>query len=370
MLVAEGLSGQGAGMAEDVLDPTGLYRVRDGAYAADLLIAAVAHFDVFSWLAKHGPVTAARLREAMGWSERPADVLLTLCAAQGLLVRDLDDADRVEVTELARQHLVAGSSTDLRAYYASLSERPAAREFAAVLTTDVPAAWASATGNRADGEDTSSTADWSGRLEDVAFARRITAAMDARGAFLGPALARAVAELPLGRVLDVGGSSGVYAAALLDAHPDAAGAVFERSPVDAAACTLLAERGLGERIEVITGDMFTDPLPAGFDVHLYSQVLHDWDHERVAALLASSYAALEPGGWLLDHDTHINATKTGPRPVAEYSALLMHSTPGKCWSVRELTDLATAAGFVDVAHRPTAGDRSVLLARKPTDRSH
>ena len=141
--------------------------------------------------------------------------------------------------------------------------------------------------------------------------------------------------------------------------------MFERTPVDAAARTLLAERGLAGRIEVITGDMFVDPLPGGFDVHLYSQVLHDWDHDRVAALLGASYAALEPGGWLLDHDTHINPARTGPLPVAEYSALLMHSTPGKCWSVRELRDLAVAAGFVDIERRPTTGDRSVPLARNP-----
>jgi hypothetical protein len=43
----------------------------------------------------------------------------------------------------------------------------------------------------------------------------------------------------------------------------------------------------------------------------------------------------------------------------------MHSTPGKCWSVGELTEMAERIGFVDVQHRPAAGDRSVLLACKP-----
>ena len=33
---------------------------------------------------------------------------------------------------------------------------------------------------------------------------------------------------------------------------------------------------LNDRIDVVTGDMFTDPLPSGFDAHLYSHVLHDW----------------------------------------------------------------------------------------------
>jgi SAM-dependent methyltransferase len=135
--------------------------------------------------------------------------------------------------------------------------------------------------------------------------------------------------------------------------------------VDGAARTLLAARGLADRIDVITGDAFADPLPTGFDAHLYSQVLHDWDGDRVRHLLAASYAALPPGGWLLDHDALIDADKRGPLPVAEYSVLLMHSTPGKCWSVGEITELALAAGFEAVEHRPTAGDRGVLLARKP-----
>jgi hypothetical protein len=68
---------------------------------------------------------------------------------------------------------------------------------------------------------------------------------------------------------------------------------------------------------------------------------------------------------LLDHDSHVAADKRGPLPVAEYSVLLMHSTPGKCWSVGELTTMAQNVGFVDVEHREAAGDRGVLLARKP-----
>jgi SAM-dependent methyltransferase len=111
--------------------------------------------------------------------------------------------------------------------------------------------------------------------------------------------------------------------------------------------------------------MFRDPFPGGFDVHLFSQVLHDWDEPRVRRLLAASFAALPPGGVLLDHDSHLDADKRGPLPVAAYSVLLMHSTPGRCWSVGELAGMARDSGFVHVEHRPAAGDRGVLLARKP-----
>ncbi|RTL69053.1 MAG: methyltransferase [Pseudonocardiaceae bacterium] len=341
-------------------DPAGLYRIRDGVYAADLLIAAVTEFDLFTRLAEHGPVTVADACALLGLARRPADVLFTLCAAHGLVDRDMAGGDVVTVTDLGRCHLAAGSPLDLRAYYGSLSERPAVAELSHVLRTDEQAAWGSAKPGAA-----AQDADWSGRLGDVAFAERITSAMDARGAYLAPRLAAAVGDVTIGSVLDVGGSSGIYATALLDATPDARGTVFERAPVDVAARTLIESRGYADRLDVVTGDMFTDPLPAGHDVHLFSQVLHDWDQARVEHLLRSSFDALAPGGTLLDHDTHVAADKRGPLPVAEYSVLLMHSTPGKCWSVAELTEIAEGVGFIGIEHRPTVADRSVLLARKP-----
>ncbi len=85
---------------------------------------------------------------------------------------------------------------------------------------------------------------------------------------------------------------------------------------------------------------------------------------RVKPLLAKSFAALPPGGMILIHDAHINADKTGPLPVAEYSALLMTITEGKCYSEKEMAQFLAEAGFADFRHAPTAADRSVITARK------
>lgn len=128
---------------------------------------------------------------------------------------------------------------------------------------------------------------------------------------------------------------------------------------------MIAGRGLAERVEVIAGDMFTDPLPEGCDVHLYSHVLHDWDEPDVRRLLASSFASLQSGGMLVDHDAHIDTGKTGPLPVAQFSVLLMRSTRRKCWSIDELESILADVGFTDVAVAPTAADRSVVTAWKP-----
>ncbi|WP_129842002.1 methyltransferase [Streptomyces sp. RFCAC02] len=189
--------------------------------------------------------------------------------------------------------------------------------------------------------------------------------MDARGRFLGPVLAGAVADLPIRRVLDIGGSSGICASALVDRYPHVTAAVFERPPVDVASRTPIADRGHADRVGVMAGDTFADDLPAGFDTHLYSHVFHDWDEARVRRLLAASFAALPPGGLLIDHDVHIDAGTSGPLAAAEYSVFLMHATPGKCWSVAELAGMARGAGFASIEHRTTAGDRSIVIAARP-----
>jgi SAM-dependent methyltransferase len=331
-------------------DPTPLYRLRDGVYAADLLTVAIAELDLFTLVHEAGAVDAAALCERLELDARPADVMVTYLVALGLLERAPEG--RVRLSDMAAEHLVAGSPLDLRPYFGSLRERPACGELLAVLRTGEPAGWASA------------SEAWAERLGEPAFAQRITAAMDARAAYLGPKLAEALRDVPAGRVLDVGGGSGAYASALVDARRDLRATVFERPPVDAAARTLLAERGYADTVDGASGDMFADPLPAGHDLHLFSHVLHDWGEEQVRALLAASFTAMPPGGAIVDHDTHIDADKAGPLPVAEYSVLLMHSTPGKCWSVGELAAMLNDAGFADTEVRPTAADRTAIVAHK------
>lgn len=59
----------------------------------------------------------------------------------------------------------------------------------------------------------------------LTFARRITEAMDARGRLLAPALARAVADVPGWRILDIAGGSGIFTTAWIDACPELCGTV-------------------------------------------------------------------------------------------------------------------------------------------------
>lgn len=333
-------------------DPTEIYRYRDGLYAVDLLTAALSEFDFFTWLAAHPRDLAAICRE-LQICERPADVMLSLFAANGF-VRNVGGV--FHVTELARDHLVRSSPWCLAPYYLSLKDRPVARDFITILRTGKPANWGSFKHEK----------EWSQAMLTEEFATSFTAAMDCRGAYLGAALAKGIDARHSSRLLDIAGGSGIYACALVSQHPHLSATVFERPPVDAIARTMIAKRGYAEKVTVAAGDMFQDALPTGHDLHLYSNVLHDWDFAEVRALLAASFSALNPGGMLVVHDAHLNADKTGPLPVAKYSALLMAITEGKCYSIAEMETLLVAAGFVDAQFAATAADRSCITARKPS----
>jgi SAM-dependent methyltransferase len=331
-------------------DPLEIYRYRDGLYAVDLLTAALTEFDFFTRLADH-PSDEAGICAALGTAHRPTDVMLTLFAANGFIRRE---AGVFRVTELAAEHLVRTSPFFLGSYYASLKERPVVRDFVTVLRSGQPANWGSYKNEK----------PWSDAMLTEEFATTFTAAMDCRGLYLGVAMAKILDACGATRLLDIAGGSGIYACAITTNHPHLAATVFERPPVDQIARTLIEKRGCAAKVSVIAGDMFTDPLPRGFDLHLYSNVLHDWDTDKVRPLLAASHAALEPGGMLVVHDAHINADKTGPLPVARYSALLMNVTEGKCYSTSEMETLLQEAGFRDVRYQPTVADRSLITARK------
>jgi hypothetical protein len=58
-------------------DPVGLYRVRDGMYAGDMLLTALVHLDLFTRLDRQ-PATKAEICGAFNIVDRPADAMLTL----------------------------------------------------------------------------------------------------------------------------------------------------------------------------------------------------------------------------------------------------------------------------------------------------
>ena len=332
-------------------DPVDIYRVRDGIYAADMLLTALVHLDLFSWLAEH-PATKEEICRAFDTADRPTDVMMTLFAAMGLV--DASPGGEFHLTPTAREHLVKTSPWYLGPYYESMKNRPVALDLLKVLRTGKPANWSSQ----------KDQGDWHKAMETEAFAAQFTAAMDCRGVYLAQAVAKTIDLSNRRRVLDVAGGSGIYACSLVAHHPGLSATVFEKPPVDRIAAAAIANRGWSDRVSVVAGDMLVDRLPADADAHLWSNVLHDWDEPIVRQLIGKSFEVLPSGGLIVIHDAFLNASKSGPVHVAEYSVLLMHASEGRCYSTREMERYLTDAGFRGVSYRGTAAARGVMTATK------
>jgi SAM-dependent methyltransferase len=127
-------------------------------------------------------------------------------------------------------------------------------------------------------------------------------------------------------VLDVGGSTGSLLAQLLSTHAELRGAVLDRPEAAAGALATFAEAAIADRAEFVAGDFFA-VVPAGYDLHLLTAVLHDWSDDDCVRLLGNCAAALAPGGRIVVVD---NELEPGRRNSFAQSTdgLMLAFTPG------------------------------------------
>jgi len=332
-------------------DPTELYFHRDGIYAPELVAAAVVGLDFFSWLAK-SPSDFATICSSFGFAQRPADVMLTLFCAMGYLEKN---AAIFHLTELGREFLVRDSPWFIGPYYTHMADRPIYQGLLETLRTDKPGGWAGVKSRK----------PWAESMQEDAFAEQFTGTMDCRGLYVGPVLAERLDLRGRHHLLDIAGGSGIYSCCIAAAHPEIKATVFERPPVDRVAAKCIAKRGYSDRVSIAAGDMLTRPLPTGYDVHLWSNALHDWDSPTNRRLVQKSFAALPSGGLVVIHDRHLNREKTGPLRIAAHSVFLMAGTQGRYYSIAEIEEFLEEAGFRDPEYRDVILGYSIITARKP-----
>ena len=100
---------------------------------------------------------------------------------------------------------------------------------------------------------------------------------------------------PYKTLCDVGGATGLLCIEVAKKHPRLQCVSFDLPPVEPVARKHIAAAGLSGRIEIASGDFFTDPLPRA-DVITMGMILHDWNLERKMQLIRAVYDALPEGG--------------------------------------------------------------------------
>jgi len=169
--------------------------------------------------------------------------------------------------------------------------------------------------------------------EGLSFAR----GMGNLSAIVSQDVTRAYDASGFARIVDVGGSQGVLLSSLLAAAPNARGVLFDLPEV-------VANAKSDPRMEIVAGSFFDDPVPAGGDLYLLKQILHDWPDDRCTEILKNIHQAAKPGATLLVVEMLLPDTPQ-PSPVTFMDLNMLVMLGGRERTAAEMTALLAGGGF-------------------------
>jgi hypothetical protein len=339
---------------ERALSPVPLMQLATGFWAFKTL-AAADELDLFSRLSGTAGQTAGGLAEALAIEERPAEMLLTGCAALGLLVKN---DSRYVNSPIAEEFLVRGKPYYFGGFVQMLDQRlyPGWGKLAEAIRTNRPTTW--------DPDRQNSMFD----SEDPQLLAVFWEAMHSLSTFTARALGQAIDLSGARRLLDVGGGSAAYDIELCRLYPDLTATVYELPKVADIAAGKVKEAGLAQRIETVAGDFFAESLPGGYDTILLSMIMHDWAQDHCRAILQKCWAALPSGGQVIVSELLVNDARTGPPAAALMSLNMLIETEGG----RNCTPAEYSAWLADVGFHEirtvwfeAPGANGAVIGRKP-----
>ncbi|MEZ4869350.1 MAG: methyltransferase [Caldilineaceae bacterium] len=165
------------------------------------------------------------------------------------------------------------------------------------------------------------------------------------------------------RVLDLGGGTGSILLHILRQYAGLQGTLLELAGPVAVARQRLAQEPESDRIAVVTGDFFKEPLPADHDAIIVANVLHLFLPEQNRLLLQNTRAAVKAGARLLIVDFLTDPTHTQPVGAAlaagEY---LVIAGNGDVYSDAEVRGWLQETGWRPIESKPLGGPTSLLVA--------
>jgi hypothetical protein len=143
---------------------------------------------------------------------------------------------------------------------------------------------------------------------------------------------------PFGMIADIGGGRGHLLRSILERTPDASGILFDLPHVIREAATHESPR-----LRLQPGDFFADALPAA-DAYLLMEVIHDWNDEDSARILAAVRRAAPSHARLLIVEAIVSEAP-GPDFSKVLDIIMLAVTGGRERTPSEYEALLTSAGF-------------------------
>ena len=163
---------------------------------------------------------------------------------------------------------------------------------------------------------------------------------------------------------DIGGADALLSRIVSTVHPHIQCTSLDLPVVTEIAARKIAAAGLAERVEAVSGDFFSDPLPQA-DVITMGMILHDWNLERKKLLVQKAYDALPEGGAFIVIETLIDdARRSNTFGLFMSLTMLMEFGDAFDFTGAEFISWCEEAGFSSFKIVPLEGPSSAAIAFK------
>jgi hypothetical protein len=309
------------------LDPSSIHQTARGFMESCVILTAV-ELDLFDLLASEG-MTAGEVSSESGANLRGVTVLLDALASLGYLAKKGD----IYRTEPALVPLLTKGSPD--------SILPGLMHAAHLWH-----GWAQLEEIVMKGGHAVFPAEGRERRR-----KAFIGAMSLHAAKDASQLVKAVKPGAARSLLDIGGATGGYTVAFLEAVPDMTATIFDLPPVIEMARKRLSESRYMERLTFAPGDFNRDELPAGHDLALLSAIIHMNSLEQNGTLFRKVYGALNQNGRIVIRDYVMEPDRTRPVSGALFAInMLVNTDGGGTYTLGEIRDGLEEAGFTDIGH--------------------
>lgn len=368
-------------MAEDITipDPSVVLELMTAFRASKVMFAAVS-LGVFDALVD-GPKTAAALGEELGANPDSLARLLDVCVGLQLLKRSTVGQTFLSAGLAPTKGSVAAANTADRNVCPTYANTPAAtayltkssrRRLTGYISNSNTAMWrlwanledavreGTHRWKQTFGSDGPIFANF---FRDEEAKREFLMGMHGFGMISSPHVVAAFDLSRFRRFVDLGGATGHLAIAACRRWGQLEAIVFDLPVAIPLAQEIVGQSPVADRITIVGGDFFVDPLPEG-DLFAVGRILHDWSEEKIHKLLARIYERLPGGGALLIAEKLLADEKDGPRWAQLQDLNMLTCTEGRERTLGEYESLLRRAGFAEVTGCRTASPLDAVLAIK------
>jgi predicted O-methyltransferase YrrM len=303
-------------------------------------VSVACKLDIFESL-NSGPLTVAEIAHRMKASERGIQLLLNALESIGYVKQQ---GDRYSNTPMTAKWMVRSSP------YCVVDMFP--------YINDVLEIWGNLDEAIRRGETPIMAWEWLDQHPDGW--NNYNAAMVALAHMAVPEVIAKV-KLPVTsrRLLDVGGSHGLYAINFCSRYPDLSATILDGPQTRKMAEANIAAAGMEKRVSFREGDFLTDDLGSGYDVALMFNIIHMYLPDKNIELLQKVGGALNPGGVIVIMDQMATPTSAPTaKAMAGLNGLnLFVNVNGQTYPPRDVAGWLRQAGLTNT--------REIFLRKSP-----